>query len=174
MSSGKCHYFLTSGCQLSRLGSFTISHQPVAGGANTFLAPQASFQVSRRQDAPMRSIDVLWFHHVQTSPFSITVCELQAPQHATVTNFVSTSDFMRFHGSSARAPHNATNAHKQAHTRAQLAELAKIPPKIIPIRWNGAENDLPTCRLQHCISSTPTKLDAASRRGLPCHVGCGS
>ena len=70
----------------------------------------------------MRSIDVLWFHHVQMSPFSITVGELQAPQHATVTNFVSTSDFMRFHGSSARAPHNATNAHKQAHTRAQLAE----------------------------------------------------
>ena len=129
------------------------------------------FQVSRRQDAPMRSIDVLWFHHVQTSPFSITVGELQAPQHATVTNFVSTSDFMRFHGSSARAPHNATNAHKQAHTRAQLAELAKIPPKIIPIRWNGAENDLPTCRLQHCIEHAhKARRSESSRLALPRRV----
>ena len=63
----------------------------------------------------MRSIDVLWFHHVQMSPFSITVGELQAPQHATVTNFVSTE---RFHAFSWFECPRSTQRHKRAQTSA--------------------------------------------------------
>ena len=44
----------------------------------------------------MRSMKLFWFQHLKMSPFSITMSELQAPQHATHRVFFLRAYFMRF------------------------------------------------------------------------------
>ena len=140
------------------------------------LRPPFNIQVSRRQDAPMRSIDLLWFHHVHMSPFSITVGELQAPEHATVTNFVSTSDFIHSCVFMVRVPalHTTpqTRTNKRIHVRSSPSWQRFRPKSSQSVGMAPRTTSQPVgCST---VSSTPTKLDAASRRGLPCHAGCGS
>ena len=45
-------------------------------GIARFWPHRPPIQVSRRQDAPMRSMKLFWFQHLKMSPFSITIGEL--------------------------------------------------------------------------------------------------
>ena len=78
------------------------------------------------------------------------------------------SVFHAFRSRGDRAPHHATNAPKDAHPRAQLAEYARIPPLITLIRPHGATHDLLHGRLQARLEhAQKARRSESSRLALP-------